>query len=118
MSAFHRVAAGLQAIADGRAPADDGEAELGHALEDTGLDEGVAPPHGFLIEEVSSTGGNEGGGEYVQRVYALKRPGAEPLVYIEQTGSYYSHDGIYWDDELQRVWPRTVQVIEYVRTPA
>lgn len=69
---------------------------------------------GVKLDLVHSEGGGEGGGEYVERVYALiEHSTGETLSFVRQTGSYYSHDGIYWDGELEQVFPHQVMVTEY-----
>ena len=89
--------------------------ELGDSLESLAQ----SNPNDFLgitIELVNEEGGGEGGGEYVERVYALK-DGDSVLAFVRQTGSYYSNDGIYWDDDLGQVFPHEVTITEYRDNP-
>jgi hypothetical protein len=67
---------------------------------------------GVTVELVHDEGGGEGGGEYVERVYALILNGVQTS-YVRQTGSYCSYDGTHWDEELQQVFPHEVMVIKY-----
>ncbi len=85
--------------------------ELARCINDDDYDEDLIPA-GFEVGEAYSKGGGEGGGETVIRVYEIKYEGG--VVYVRATGSYYSHDGTYWNDDFTFVRPKEVTVIKYV----
>lgn len=64
------------------------------------------------LEEVDGEGGDEGEGEYVERVYAIRK-NTKHLAYIRVTGCYISYDGTTWDSEYKQVFPHQVTRIEY-----
>jgi hypothetical protein len=59
-------------------------------------------------------GGGEGGGEYVERVYEVKKDG-QTINFIRTTGFYDSYDGIDWSQLYDEVKPVQVTVTRYVR---
>jgi hypothetical protein len=65
------------------------------------------------ISTVVYEGGGEGGGEKVVRVYKIVDHVHNEITYIRRTGCYYSYDGIEWDDTLEQVYPKSVEVIMY-----
>jgi hypothetical protein len=67
---------------------------------------------GIHIELVSSEGGHEGGGEYVERVFAINR-GDETLSHMRVTGFYQSYNGTEYNDDWTLVAPREVVVTQY-----
>ncbi len=69
---------------------------------------------GFCIELVYSVGGNEGGGEQVCRVFAIKQ-NEEALCFFEISGSYFSEEGIEFDEGFTRVYPHRVIETKYTR---
>ena len=72
--------------------------------------------HYLLI--VDETGGDEGGGEYVERIIGIHTGDKAGTSFVQITGCYYSNDGTYWDDDqIKRVYPREVTVIQYFDTP-
>lgn len=72
--------------------------------------------HYLLI--VDETGGGEGGGEYVERIIGIHTGDKACTSFVQFTGCYYSNDGTYWDDDqIKRVYPREVTVIQYFDTP-
>lgn len=54
--------------------------------------------------KVYGEGGNEGGGEYFERVFYFK----DHDVYIQITGYYESNNGTECDEEFNQVFPRRV----------
>lgn len=84
--------------------------ELVDQLEESDQELGLGP-----IETVEEVGGGEGGGEEVVRVFHFK----DHDVFIEITGSYYSYDGINWEEGVfTQVYPKQVMVTQYVKEPA
>lgn len=67
---------------------------------------------GIHIEVVSSEGGNEGGGEHVERVFAINR-GSETISHMRVTGYYQSYAGTEYNDDWILVQPREVVVTQY-----
>ena len=99
------------AIANNDTPDLDEEAEdkiNGHELEECD-GETIG---GVTLRLVLADGGGEGGGEYVKRVYAFEIDGLA-VSYVRQTGSYYSHDGVYWDDDFDVVTARQETITVY-----
>lgn len=68
---------------------------------------------GIHIELVHEEGGHEGGGEHVERVFAIHAPGHEILGYMRVTGYYASYNGTDYNDDWTLVAPREVVVTEY-----
>lgn len=68
------------------------------------------------ISTVVYKGGYEGGGESVIRVYKIVDHVHNEITYIRRTGCYYSYDGIEWDDTLEQVYPKSIEVIVYQST--
>ncbi len=68
----------------------------------------------YLLSLVKSEGGDEGGGEYVERVIRVDANG-EILGYVMINGYYMSYDGTTYDDssEFTTVEPHEVTVIQY-----
>lgn len=67
---------------------------------------------GIHIELVDEEGGHEGGGEHVERVFAIHK-GAEILGYMRVTGFYQSYNGTDYNDDWTLVEPREVLVTHY-----
>lgn len=61
------------------------------------------------IDECYAEGGNEGEGDYVERVHHYLDHG----VYIRFTGFYSSDNGTEWEREAEEVEPREVVVTQY-----
>jgi hypothetical protein len=59
-------------------------------------------------------GGGEGEGEFIERVYEVKKDG-QTLNFIRTRGFYDSYDGIEWGHLYDEVRPVEVKVIRYVR---
>jgi hypothetical protein len=73
---------------------------------------------GLTYQLVHQEGGHEGGGESVDRVYALKDfVSGDVHAFIRQTGYYYSHNGTEWDDGLNQVYAREVMITIYEDNP-
>lgn len=76
----------------------------------------------FLL---SSEGGYEGGGEAVERVFAIAHkdsdveekhnckfvPGA--ICFFSIRGYYQSYDGITWDDSIRLIKPKIVETVDF-----
>jgi hypothetical protein len=57
-----------------------------------------------------------GGGETVVRVYKIVDHIHNEIIYLRRTGYYTSYDGIEWDDKLEQVYPKAVEVIMYANS--
>lgn len=67
----------------------------------------------WSCELVDSEGGYEGGGDYVERVFAFKC-NENVVAHVRGTGFYSSYEGTEWDsNDLTFVNPREVMVIHY-----
>ena len=74
--------------------------------------------NGCTIECVDSEGGYEGGGEHVERTFAILAAGLKDrLAHFQITGYYESNNGTEFDDEITIVFPRKVIVTQYFTTP-
>lgn len=74
--------------------------------------------NGCTIECVDSDGGYEGGGEHVERTFAISMAGSPVrLAHFQITGYYESNNGTEYDDEITIVFPREVMVTQYFTTP-
>lgn len=71
---------------------------------------------GITATYVDGDGGSEGGGESVERVYQIEHEG-KTVCFLRSTGSYYSHEGIFWDNSFEIVYPHEVLVTQYRITP-
>lgn len=73
--------------------------------------------NGFTLKEVYEHGGGEGGGEDVERVYAIIETSAPKvhLKYIRLDGFYTSHHGTDWDEDPYEVFPHQVTRTEYYK---
>lgn len=71
---------------------------------------------GVEIKLVHEEGGTEGGGEYMEGVFAFMVCDT-PVKFIRVTGTYSSWDDNSWDDEVTEVYPREVTRTEYFDTP-
>lgn len=80
---------------------------------------------GFILIQVDSEGGYEGGGESATVTYAIapengvvrngRVDGA--AAYVEFSGHYSSYDGTEWDHDGYVVYPKDVTVVQYHTTP-
>lgn len=68
--------------------------------------------NGLTATCVYAEGGNEGGGEHVERVYAVL-DGSNVIAHFRFTGFYQSYNGTEWNDVFERVEPREVVVTQY-----
>jgi hypothetical protein len=64
------------------------------------------------IKLVHGQGGDEGDGEYVERVFGFF-VGEEPISYARCTGYYESYHGTTWDNNVHVVYPREVTETKY-----
>lgn len=73
--------------------------------------------NGFTLKSVYEEGGGEGGGESVERVYAIIETAAPKvhLKYIRLDGFYTSHHGTDWDEDPYEVFPHAVTRTEYYK---
>jgi hypothetical protein len=67
---------------------------------------------GIYLELVDSEGGHEGGGEYVHRIWAVRK-GANTLSHLRVTGYYQSYAGTEYNEDWTLVVPREVVVTQY-----
>lgn len=72
---------------------------------------------GFFLTQVDATGGNEGGGDYVERVFEIADVDGISYGFVRQTGFYTSEYGTEWDYEITRVYPKQVVVTQYFESP-
>jgi hypothetical protein len=68
------------------------------------------------ITPVVIQGGYEGGGETVVRVYKIVDHTHNEIIYLRRTGYYSSYNGTEWDDTLEQVYPKAVEVIMYANS--
>lgn len=64
---------------------------------------------------VESEGGNEGEGEYVERILMIMM--GDQTTYLKTTGFYDSWAGTEWYNDWKIVYPRSVSVTKYFDTP-
>lgn len=71
---------------------------------------------GFTFTLVDSEGGGEGGGEYVHRIFEVKRHGKR-LSHLRILGNYQSYNGTEFDTDWSIVYPHEVVVTQYTEKP-
>ena len=76
---------------------------------------------GFVLIQVDSNGGTEGGGEHADVTFAIAPVGGKAVkgrvdgavAYVEWSGYYESNSGTEWDEAYYLVEPRDVMVVQY-----
>lgn len=75
----------------------------------------ISMPDGLGLKLVHSEGGFEGGGDYVERVFAIT-DGDQDVAYVRLIGYYSSYNGTSWgDDDPEVVYPKEVTVTQYFK---
>lgn len=67
----------------------------------------------FSLDQIHSQGGNEGGGEYAERVFSILHEGKPTSKLIRITGFYASYYGTEWEREYTFVVGKPITRTEY-----
>lgn len=75
----------------------------------------IPPFNGYVANQVDSTGGSEGDGEYMDMTFQIRNPSdsSDVFGYVKLCGTYNSWDASEWEDTPYVVNPVEVTKVEF-----